>query len=348
MEENTPHTPSEVMPHHNTNSPTCYTFRISTSAQRGQKLPMWCGVSEGRRCVYNSPELTKQTDNSCWPRSLPLKQLIAKKWRSWSSSYYYTLEFIIQKDAHRAAVEERKDLPARGLPPTLDRWVRSRKVYSWAPAYSSIPPPQNQYDSEGWRPWWRPHGLTVEVATCDEIIPPGELPMGLSTLLSRVPRYLSATHWWPSDERSHRSPLPVPHGPQQKVQCAVKENCQPCELPWGSACCREAPIHFRLQFMAQFQVSPCARAGPRAAAVEGEGVGLSGVLVSDHQYDILLPDPRHAARSAICPPMSSLTCQVVMLRTQAVGMKSLQAVEWPADLATVFFKCWQSTVVLFL
>jgi hypothetical protein len=32
-----------------------------------------------------------------------------------------------------------------------------------------------------------------------------------------------------------------------------------------------------------------------------------------------------------------------MLRTQAVGVKSLQAAERPADLAPVRFNCWQST-----
>ncbi len=35
-----------------------------------------------------------------------------------------------------AAVEERKEPPASGLPLTLDRLVRFRKVYSRAPAYS--------------------------------------------------------------------------------------------------------------------------------------------------------------------------------------------------------------------
>jgi hypothetical protein len=30
---------------------------------------------------------------------------------------------------------------------------------------------------------------------------------------------------------------------------------------------------------------------------------------------------------------------VTMLRTQAVGMKSLQVAEWPADLAPVRFNC---------
>ncbi len=36
---------------------------------------------------------------------------------------------------------------------------------------------------------------------------------------------------------------------------------------------------------------------------------------------------------------------IVMLLTQAVGMKSLQAAERPADLAPIRFNCWQSTVL---
>ncbi len=46
--------------------------------------------------------------------------------------------------SRRAAGEERKRLPARGLPLTLDRLVGPWKVYSWAPIYSSISPCHNQ------------------------------------------------------------------------------------------------------------------------------------------------------------------------------------------------------------
>jgi hypothetical protein len=49
---------------------------------------------------------------------------------------------------------------------------------------------------------------------------------------------------------------------------------------------------------------------------------------------VLLPDPCQV------PP------HVLMLRTQAVGIKSLQATERPANLAPVCFNCWQSTACL--
>ncbi len=62
------------------------------------------------------------------------------------------------------------------------------------------------------------------------------------------------------------------------------------------------------------------------------------------------PPPRSSPRSpwqSHSLPTSSLTCQVpphvIMLCTQAVGMKSLQAAERPADLAPVRFNCWWSS-----
>ncbi len=61
----------------------------------------------------------------------------------------------------------------------------------------------------------------------------------------------------------------------------MKENCHSSELPWGSArSSREAPICFWPQFTARSQVSPHARAGSGAAAVEDEGVGPPGELFS--------------------------------------------------------------------
>jgi hypothetical protein len=44
-------------------------------------------------------------------------------------------------------VDEQKEPPACGILLTLDCLVQSRKVYSWTPAYSSMLPRQNQYDS---------------------------------------------------------------------------------------------------------------------------------------------------------------------------------------------------------
>jgi hypothetical protein len=71
----------------------------------------------------------------------------------------------------------------------------------------------------------------------------------------------------------------------------MKEICHPGELLWGSArSSRQAPIHFLPQFMAQFEFSPRAHAGPTAAAVEDEGIGISGVLVSAQHAVVLLAD----------------------------------------------------------
>jgi hypothetical protein len=70
-------------------------------------------------------------------------------------------------------------------------------------------------------------------------------------------------------------------GHQQKVQCVVKENYHPGEPLCGSVCSNsEAPIHFSATIYGWFRVSPRARAGPRAAAVQDERVVLSGGLAS--------------------------------------------------------------------
>ncbi len=103
-----------------------------------------------------------------------------------------------------------------------------------------------------------------------------------------------------------------------------------------------APIHFRPLFAARFRASPRARAGTSIAAVEDEGVGLSGKLSRAQHAAILLPGPRHAAMAA-SSSTSSLNVpgvsHVVMMCTQAVGVGPMQAAERPADLAPVRFNC---------
>ncbi len=105
---------------------------------------------------------------------------------------------------------------------------------------------------------------------------------------------------------------------------------------------REAPIHLRPQLTAQFRASPHARAGPKAVAVDDEGVGLPGELVRAQHAVVLLPDPCHAARGKLilrpCP-VNVPGSPHIMLRMQAVGMKLLQAAERPADLAPIRFNC---------
>jgi hypothetical protein len=105
---------------------------------------------------------------------------------------------------------------------------------------------------------------------------------------------------------------------------------------------REAPIHFRPHSAARFEFSPCARAGPEAAVVDDEGVGLPGELIRRHAA-ILLQDPCHAARGHYFSVHVQFNVpgppHVIILHTQAVVMKSLQAAERPADLAPVRFNC---------
>jgi hypothetical protein len=130
-------------------------------------------------------------------------------------------------------------------------------------------------------------------------------------------------------------PLQSHAGPQPKAGMRCGKSCHPGEPPWGShAPVMGAPIHFRLPCAARFLSSPCARAGPNAAAVEDEGVGLPGKLSRTQHAAILFPGPRHAA-VAVSPGIS----QVVMLRRQAVGVELVQAAERPADLAPVHFNC---------
>jgi hypothetical protein len=157
--------------------------------------------------------------------------------------------------------------------------------------------------------------------TCNEVDYPGELPVGLSTLLSRGPHSLSATHWRPGVE----SPCTCsPHCPTRtpsrrpSVQCG--KSCHLGGPLWGShAPVVEAPIHFQPPFPARFRASPRARAGPNAANVRDEEVGLPDKLGRAQHAVILLPGPRHAARGSLSSPSTSSLnvlrlSHVIMLR----------------------------------
>jgi hypothetical protein len=118
-------------------------------------------------------------------------------------------------------------------------------------------------------------------STCDEVVYPGELPVGLSTLLSRGPRSLSAAHWRPGVEP------PRTCSPSSPTQALSKGT----SVPWSSSPIPvnrhgaqhtpgvRPPFTFCCILRPGFQFSPRARAGPRAAVVEDEGFGLPGVLV---------------------------------------------------------------------
>jgi hypothetical protein len=164
--------------------------------------------------------------------------------------------------------------------------------------------------------------------------------VGLNTLLSRGPHSLSVAHRRPSVESPRTCPTPRPtQAPSRGSSVQRSKGCPPGEPPWGSHVpVAWAPIHFRPLFAARFRASPRARAGPNAAAVKVEGVGLSGRLSRAQHAVILLPGHCHAAVAA-----SSSTSivhvpgisHVVMLCTQAVGVGPMQATE----LAPIRFNC---------
>jgi hypothetical protein len=66
------------------------------------------------------------------------------------------------------------------------------------------------------------------------------------------------------------------------------------------------PFTFGFNLQPGFEISPRARAGPRAAALADEGVGLSGELVSAQQAVVLLPEPCHGPVDAISPSTTRL------------------------------------------
>jgi hypothetical protein len=137
---------------------------------------------------------------------------------------------------------------------------------------------------------------------------------------------------------SHPTWAPSRRSSVQGKRSAILVNClgaQHVQVVW--------PLFtFCRQLRPGFKFSPPAHAGPKAAASGDEGVGLPGELVRVHHAVVLLPDPRlmaHGSNLFVHVPI--IMCQVshVMLRTQAVGMKSLQAAVRPADLAPIGFDC---------
>jgi hypothetical protein len=132
--------------------------------------------------------------------------------------------------------------------------MRPCKVYSLAPAYSSIPPRHNQCVTGVLVASMASTLVPDEVAACDEVVYLGELPVGLSTLLSHGPRSLSAAHWLPGVEPLFMCTLPVLRGSPAKGPVCSEVSCHPGEPPWGSASSsREAPIHFQPHFTARFR-----------------------------------------------------------------------------------------------
>jgi hypothetical protein len=88
----------------------------------------------------------------------------------------------------------------------------------------------------------------------NEVVYPGELPVGLNKLLSCGPRSLLVAHRRPGVESPHTCP---PHRPTQAPSRGSSmqrgRGCPPDGPPWGShAPVAWAPIHFRPLFAARF------------------------------------------------------------------------------------------------
>ncbi len=89
-----------------------------------------------RPCAHCVKILTKQTDCTCWPCSLPLRQLLGM--HTPEVTYKSISNFNYQRSGSRAAVEEWKEPPACGLPLTLDHLMRSRRrTYKTSPYKTS-------------------------------------------------------------------------------------------------------------------------------------------------------------------------------------------------------------------
>jgi hypothetical protein len=115
----------------------------------------------------------------------------------------------------------------------------------------------------------------------NEDIYPGELPMGLSTLLSRGHCSLLAAHCLPGVEppRTCSSSSPTWALSNMTDQRAVMRVAIPVNRRGAQHIpVVRPPIHFRLHFAARFEFSQRARAWPEAAVVDDEGVGLPGEL----------------------------------------------------------------------
>ncbi len=146
-----------------------------------------------------------------------------------------------------------------------------------------------------WRPRWRPHGgwgsnvqwrhlswWTAHGAQHTPVAWPAftfgrPLPAWCWASMYMLPFH---TTWAPSNRTNQRAvkraAIPVNRRGVQHV---------PVVRP---------PSTFGRMLRPSFELSPHARAGPKAAVVDDEGVSLHGELFSRHAV-VLLPDPRHVA-----------------------------------------------------
>jgi hypothetical protein len=175
--------------------------------------------------------------------------------------------------------------------------------------------------------------------TCNERIYLGELPVGLSTLLSCGYHSLCGHPiGGPALSLHVGAPLPAPRGP-----LAEGPECHPCEPPKGSACSRHVgPCHFWPQIMAWFRVLStcmCWAQGCCCKRWRGEQVGA--------QHDIvLLPDScRHTACGRLLSAhIIIVKCQVPPRHVAHAGScnEVISGRGVTCCLASVCSICWQS------
>ncbi len=180
--------------------------------------------------------------------------------------------------------------------------------------------------------FWRVGGLdgvhiAIEVATCNIVVYPGELPWGSARTCRLAPLHV-------------RAPLPAHVGTQQGVQSAIKRTAILVNRHGAQhAQVVRPPFTFGRILWPGFEFSPRAQAGPRAAVVDDEGVSLPGELfrLSTLSSSFQIYATRPVA--AISPPMSRLTCQFPPPLHHVVHAGSRNEVFAGHGAA-----CWESTV----
>jgi hypothetical protein len=127
-----------------------------------------------------------------------------------------------------------------------------------------------------WWPRWRPRGSSVEVVRAMKSSIPVNFLWGSARSCRVVP-----VHFWlpiggPVLSLHVRAPLPVPRRPQRRVQHAAMNSSL---VPVNRRGARHAPVArppFTFGHIVRpgIKFSPCARAGPRAAVAEDEGLSF--------------------------------------------------------------------------
>jgi hypothetical protein len=176
-----------------------------------------------------------------------------------------------------------------------------------------------------------PHGPSIEAAMCSEVIYPSELPWACRS----VPFHFRLPSWRPVESLHLRAHHPISVGPSKNS--SVQRRDLPSQwILWSSACAlvKESSFFtFGHLIQPSFEVFPRACARPKTTAVGNEQVGLPDELIRTQDTVVFRSSPRCPWHSSLCPgPKNNV--HHVMLHTLAVRMKSLQAAERPAYLAS--------------